>query len=127
MTSTRGERGSSTAELVVVLPVLVVLVAAVLQAVVYGLASRALSAAVADGGIRARDGIRGAALASSVCTELEALAGTFVANCRVNVAIAPNDIVTVAATAQVAEVLPGVRLEVASTSNGPASEFRWTG
>jgi Flp pilus assembly protein TadG len=127
MRRTADERGSSTAELVVVFPVLLLLVAAVLQAVVYGLASRALSAAVADAGARARDGVRGPSVAASVCAELETLAGAFVADCRVRVLVAADDVVTVAARARVADILPGLHLEVASTSGGPEGEFRWTG
>jgi|GEM_PF-1104457 len=120
--------GSATAEIVVLLPTVMLLVLAVLQFALVGLASHALTLAVADAGATAR--AAGGSLSSAgevVRHDLRALGGELVRQLNVSTAETADGTVTVSARGTVPALLPFLELPVAASSVGPLQEFRASG
>ncbi len=122
-----GDDGSATAELLLVLPAIMVTVAAALQLAFYGLAAHALALAVAEGGAAARAGTARPAALSLVREDVARLAGGILVNLDVKVGDAGSGSVTVSARASVVSLLPGFHISVASSSTGPSQVFRASG
>jgi expansin (peptidoglycan-binding protein) len=124
----RADSGSSSAELVLVIPAMFLVIALALQLVFWALASHASLAAAASGGDVARaSGSSAAAGIATASEELAALAGGLVLDPYVSAfaATGGNDIVTVGGG--VPSVFPGLRLRVGASVIGPQAEFRGSG
>jgi len=120
--------GSSTPEIVIVLPVLMLLVTFGLQFALWALASQATSDAVAQGAasLRAENGTATAAQAV-VRRELDSLASGLVLHPIVSVGSLPDGAAALSASGFVPSLIPGARLSVSATSAGPDQRFRATG
>lgn len=120
--------GSSTPEIVVILPVLMLLVTFGLQFALWALASQATSDAVVQGAaaLRAESGTATAARAV-VSRELDSLAFGLVLQPMVSVGSLPDGTASLSASGFVPSLIPGARLSVSATSAGPDQRFRATG
>ena len=122
------ECGSSTAEIVVILPVLMLLITVGLQFALWALASSAMSDSVAQGGAGLRaDG--GSATGARVIAlqELHTLASGLVERPVVSVGTLPDGIASLSASGSVPSLLPGEHLVVSAESTGPDQQFRASG
>jgi hypothetical protein len=118
-------RDAGTAELVVVLPALMILLALVLQFVFFVLASHTVEAAAATGGDVARAyGSTPAAGVAAADRELQAIGGRFVLSPKVNATELSGGEEVVTVEAGVISLLPGINLDVHASSIGPLSQFR---
>lgn len=109
-------------------PALLLTIVAALQVGLYGLSAHALQLAVSEGGARAR--ARPADTSGAVSTvrkDVSLLAGGMVRNVKVRVRGGQGDYVTVAASAYVVSLLPGLQLPIAAASTGPVQLFRASG
>ncbi len=124
----RSDGGSSTPEIVVILPVLMLLVAFGVQFALWALASQAVSDAAArgDAALRATDGAASTARAA-VQTELNSLASGLVLRPIVSVSVLPDGGASLSVSGFVPSLIPDVRLGVSATSAGPEQRFRATG
>lgn len=123
----RADQGSA-AELVLIVPAMFVVIAFVFQFMFWALASHAVLASASEGGDVARAlGSTPAAGVATARAEVKAIAAGLVVDPTVTAAEthAGNEVVTVQGA--VAEVFPGLRLKVASTSVGPLERFRGSG
>lgn len=124
----RQETGSSTAELVLVLPALMILVSLAMQLIFWALASHAVQASAATGGDVARmSGATPAQAVAAARAELESIAGGLVTSPAVSVSTLPGGQEVFSVSGTVPSLIPGVRLEVSATSIGPLGRFRGTG
>jgi hypothetical protein len=123
-----GDRGSSTPELVVILPVLVLLIGAGVQFALWSLASQALSGSVDQAGavLRARGGTSSEARAV-VLEELQVLAPDLVLHPTVSVLPLAGGVGSISASAELPSLIAGTHLGVSATSTGPYQRFRATG
>ena len=122
------EAGSSTAELVLVLPALMILISLAMQLVFWALASHAVQASAATGGDVARmSGATPAQAVAAARSELASIAGGLVTSpvLRVTSIAGGEEVFTVSGT--VPSLIPGVRLVVTATSVGPFDMFRGSG
>jgi hypothetical protein len=123
-----GEEGSSSAEIVLVLPVLMLLVAFAMQLALWALASHAVQASAATAGDVARGlGATPAEATAAARTELAAVAGGLVDSPDVQVTTAASGVSVVVVSGSVPSLVPGLHLEVSATSVGPLGEFRGSG
>lgn len=121
----RGDRGAGSAEIVIAVPLLMLLILLVIQfalwehaeAVAHATAEEALAAARVQGGTSATGQQRGAQVIGQI--------GTSVLNGpRVSVAVTPADVtVKVAGTAERVLPVPGLDFPVTATVTGPAERF----
>jgi Flp pilus assembly protein TadG len=127
-TGIAGDRGSSTPELVVILPVLLLLIGAGLQLALWSLASHALADSVDKAGavLRAGGGTSSEARAA-VREELRVLAPDLVLYPTVSVLPIAGGVGSISASAEVPSLLAGTHLGVSATSAGPYQRFRATG
>jgi Flp pilus assembly protein TadG len=126
--SPAAEEGSSTAELVLVLPVLMLLVAFAMQLALWALASHAVQASAATAGDVARGlGATPAEASAAARAELAAVAGGLVGAPEVQVTTAASGVSVVVVSGSVPSLIPGLHLEVSATSVGPLGEFRGSG
>jgi nitrogen fixation-related uncharacterized protein len=124
----QGDRGSSTPELVVILPVLLLLITVGLQFALWALASQALSDSVAQGGATLRaDGGTLTAARTAVAQELHILAGDLVLRSTVSVQTLPNSVASLSVSGTVPSLLPDMSLTVSAESTGPEQRFRASG
>jgi hypothetical protein len=122
------ECGSSTAEIVVILPVLMLLITVGLQFALWALASGALTDSVAQGGAALRaDGGTPTAARTAALQELQVLAGGLVVQPAVAVGTLPNSFASLSASGSVPSLLPGQHLIVSAESIGPDQQFRASG
>ncbi len=122
------ERGSSTAEIVVILPVLMLLITVGLQFALWALASSALTDSVAQGGAALRaDGGTPTAARTAALKELQVLVGGLVVQPEVAVGTLPNSFAALSASGSVPSLLPGEHLIVSAESIGPDQQFRASG
>jgi nitrogen fixation-related uncharacterized protein len=123
-----GDVGSSTPELVVILPVLLLLVTVGLQFALWALASHALSDSVAQGGaaLRAEDATSAAARTVTL-QQLQALASDLVLRPSVSTQTLPDGIASLSASGTVPSLLPDMSLTVSAESTGPEQRFRASG
>lgn len=120
--------GSVTAEIVVLLPAMMLLLVGVLQFALAGLASHALTLAVADAGATARSSGASLSSAPAVLRRLiGSLGGDLVSDLRIRVTETTGGTVTVAARGTVVSLLPGLHLPISARSVGPRQEFRASG
>lgn len=121
------ERGSSTPELVLVLPALMLAVTVAVQVVLWALAAHAVQASAATGGDVAR-GLGGtpAAATAAARAELASIAGGLVDSPAVAVQVLPGE-VSVVVRGTVPSIVPGLHLAVSATSVGPLERFRGSG
>lgn len=123
-----GDVGSAVAEIVIVLPTVLIGLGLFIQVAMWGLSAHALSAAVAEAGAAARAEYQGTAVATQVARQdLAALAGPLAAHPSVSVRLLPGNFVQVEAHASVPSIFPGLHPTVASTSTGPLQQFRADG
>ena len=123
-----GDRGSSTPELVIIVPVLLLLITVGLQFALWALASHALSDSVAQGGAALRaEGGTSTAARSVVLQELQALASGLVLRPTVSAQTLPDGVASLSATGTVPSLLPGEQLTVSADSTGPEQLFRASG
>jgi hypothetical protein len=126
--SLSSDGGSSSVELVFVVPVVMLLMMVGLQFALYGLAAHAVALAAAEGGASARATTGGAGPARAlVARELSAVAGNVVENPTVSISTGAGDQVSVSVSGAVPSILPGLHLSVNSVSDGPAQLFRGGG
>ncbi len=125
---TSSDRGSSTPEIVVILPVLMLLVTFGLQLALWALASHVIAdvAGQGDAALRAEDGTAAAAR-SVVERELELLASGLVIHPIVSVSSLSDGVSSLSVSGLVPSLIPGVRLSVSATSSGPEQQFRAAG
>lgn len=124
----RDERGSETAELVLVLPALMLAVALATQVVLWALAAHAVQAAAATAGDTARSlGGTPAAAVAAGRAELDQIAGGLVLSPAVAAAVTAGGDSVVVVSGAVPELFPGVHLHVSATSTGPLGQFRGSG
>ena len=124
----RGERGSSTPELVVILPVLMLLITLGLQFAMWALASHVLSDSVAQGGASLRaDGGTDSEARDVTLREIQALASGLVLTPTIVTQTSPDGIASLSATGSVPSLLPGEHLSVSAESTGPEQLFRASG
>ena len=123
-----GDRGSSTPELVVILPLLLLLITLSMQFALWALASHALSDSVARGGaaLRAHGGTSTAAR-TVVMRELQGLANGLVLRPTVSVQSLPDGVDSLSTSCALPSLLPGVRFTVSAQSVGPDQQFRASG
>ncbi|MGA2805941.1 MAG: TadE family protein [Acidimicrobiales bacterium] len=122
------ERGSSTAEIVVILPVLMLLITVGLQFALWALASSATSDSVAQGGAALRaDGGTATAARAVALQELQVLASGLVVQPAVSVGTLPDSFASLSASGSVPSLLPGEHLIVSAESIGPDQQFRASG
>jgi hypothetical protein len=122
------DRGAETAEIVVVLPVLMALLVLGLQLAMWGLASHALSLGVAEGGAAARAQLGSPPEATAlVKRDVGAIGGSLVGSLKVAIHGLPDDFVAVSATGAVPTIFPGLQFHVSALSTGPVQGFRATG
>lgn len=124
---TLDDEGSETAEIVLVMPVLMALLLLGLQLALWGLAAHAVSLGVAEGGAAARASSRPRDAPAVVVADVHAIAGSLVGSLTVGVRSAPDDFVTVSASGSVPTIFPGLHLHVSAVSTGPVQGFRATG
>ena len=119
-----GDGGSSTPELVVILPVLLLLITASLQLALWALASHALSDSVAEGGaaLRSEGGTSTAARASTL-QELQDIASGLVLSPAVSTQTPSDGVASLYASGTVPSLLPGMSLTVSAESTGPEQRF----
>jgi hypothetical protein len=124
----RPDGGSSAAELVLVLPALMLVVALVVQVILWGLASHAVQASAATAGDVARGvgGTPGAAVAAAR-SELASVAGGLVDSPDVVATSIAGGESVVVVSGTVPSLIPGVHLTVSATSIGPFDQFRGSG
>ena len=124
----RDDRGSSTAEIVVILPLLMLLLTVGLQFALWALASNALSDSVAQGGAALRaDGGNATAARTAVSQELQALGGGLVLRPAVSVQALPDSFASLSASGALPSLIPGEHLTVSAWSTGPEQLFRADG
>ncbi|MGO9333604.1 MAG: TadE/TadG family type IV pilus assembly protein [Acidimicrobiales bacterium] len=123
-----GDRGSSTPELVVILPLVLLLITLSMQCALWALASHALSDSVAEGGaaLRANGGTSTAAR-TAVIRELQTLANGLVLRPTVSVQSLPDGVDSLSASGVLPSLLPGVGFTVSAQSAGPDQQFRASG
>ena len=123
-----GEGGSSTPELVVILPVLMLLIAVGLQFALWGLASHVLSDSVAQGGASLRaDGGTNSEARVLTLQEIQALASSLVLEPTIITQTSSGGIASLSASGSVPSLLPGEHLRVTADSTGPEQLFRASG
>lgn len=122
------DTGAETAEIVLVLPVLMGLLLLGLQLALWGLAAHAVAFGVAEAGAaaRAQPGSPQNA-ASIVSNDVRATSGSLVGSLETGVQVLPDDFLAVSATGVVPTVFPGLHLRVSAVSTGPAQTFRASG
>jgi nitrogen fixation-related uncharacterized protein len=124
----RGERGSGTAEIVVVLPVLMLLITVGLQFALWALASGAASDSAAQGGAVLRaDGGTATAARTAVLAEFHMLASGLIVQPEVSVGALPDNFASLSVSGSVPSLLPGEHLIVSAASVGPDQQFRASG
>jgi hypothetical protein len=122
------ESGSSAAELVLILPALMLLVAMALQLAVWALAAHAVEAAAATAGDVARS--LGATPSEAVGAgqgELTSISAGLVEAPNVRASTIPGDVSVVVVSGVVPSLIPGLHLTVSATSVGYLGEFRGSG
>ena len=124
----RNDRGSSTAEVVVVLPVLMLVITVALQFALWALASSALSESAAQGGAALRS-YGGTAVAgrSAALLGLGVLANGLVVAPEVSVGAPGESFDSLSESGTVVPLLPGEHLTVSAQSTGPKQQFRASG
>lgn len=124
----RGEGGAAIAELLFVLPAVLVLFGLGVQLALWALAAHALDDAVAAGGAAWRDrGGTAAQATTAVESELAAIAGRLVLRPKVTLRDLGYGEATISASGAVPSVLPGFVVTVSATSTGPVAQFRASG
>jgi hypothetical protein len=124
----RDELGSHTAELVVVLPALFILVALFVQVGLWAIASQAVQAAASSGGSAARTLSGTPAAGISVGrAELSSIAGGLVLSPSVTAVTLPGNEEVVTVRAPVASLFPGLQLTASASSAGPLQRFWGSG
>lgn len=124
----RGDDGSATPELVIVLPAMMLLLALSIQLAMFGLAAQALDDAVSFGGAVLRSQSGGSAAArTAVLAELRTIASGVTSDTRVSILAGPSGNLELSASASVTPVFPGLNLVVRSMSSGPSQSFRASG
>ena len=119
-----GDDGSSTPELVVILPVLLLLITAGLQFALWALASHALSDSVAEGGAALRsEGGTSTAARTVTLQELQDIASGLVLGPAVSAQTPSDGIASLYASGTVPSLLPGMSLTVSAESTGPEQRF----
>jgi len=119
------DSGSAVAEIVIVLPTVILGLALFFQVAMWGLSDHALSAAVAEAGAAARAEYQGPSDATQVArSEISSLAAALVAHPVISVTLQPGGFVEVAAHASVPSIVPGLDPTVSATSIGPLQKFR---
>ena len=113
------------AEIVIVLPTVLLGLALFFQVAMWGLSDHALSAAVAEAGAAARAEYQGPSDAAQVArSEISSLAGQLAMHPVISVSLQPGGFVKVEAQASVPSIFPGLRPTVSATSTGPLQQFR---
>jgi Flp pilus assembly protein TadG len=124
----RDDRGSSTVEIVVILPLLMLLLTVGLQFALWALASNALSDSVGQGGAALRaDGGNATAARTTVSQELQALASGLVLRPTVSVQALPDSFASLSVSGALPSLIPGEHLTVSASSTGPEQQFRADG
>lgn len=123
-----GERGSSPVEEVLVLPALMLMLVAVFQIALYGLALHAGQFAVDEGGAVVRSS-GGSTLAArrTVRSDLARLGGGLVTDPRITVATRASGYVEVSLSGRAPALFPGVHLTINVVNDGPPQVFRASG
>jgi hypothetical protein len=122
------DRGSSPAELVLVVPALMILIALAMQVVFWALASHAVQASAATGGDVARmSGATEAQALAAARTELSSIAGGLVLSPTVSATTIAGGDEVFSVSGSVPTLIPGVHLRVTATSIGPLELFRGSG
>jgi hypothetical protein len=124
----RGDHGSTTPELVVILPLVMLLVTLGLQFGLWALASHALSDSVTQGGAALRaDGGTSTLAQTVVQSELRELANGLVLRPVVSIQPLSGASASLFASGTVPSLIPGLHLTVSADSAGPDQQFRASG
>ncbi len=119
-----GDRGSSTPELVVILPVLLLLIAVGLQFALWALASHALSDSVAEGGAALRsEGGTSTAARTVTLQDLRDIASGLVLRPAVSAQAHADGVASLYASGTVPSLVPDMSLTVSAESTGPEQRF----
>lgn len=122
------DAGSSSAELVLVIPALMLVIALVMQLILWALAAHAVQASAATAGDVARGlGGTSAGAVAAARAELASVAGGLVDSPQVVASAASGGVSVVVVSGTVPSLIPGVHLLVSATSVGPFAQFRGSG
>lgn len=125
----RRDDGSSVAEMTIVLPALMLVVALVVQLALWAFAAHAVQASAASGGDAGRSlGGTPAQAVAAARAELATVAGGLVTSPSVTVTPpSRNGFETLVVSGVVPSLFPGLHLHVSAASVGPVGEFRGSG
>jgi hypothetical protein len=120
----RTERGSTSVEAVLIVPVLMVVLVMIVQCVLWIEAEESVELAAA-GGVRAA-GAYGAHPGDGVVRAEEVLhgRGSGVEHLRVTSRLLPGGVIELVVTGSAIAIVPGMHLPVSSTAAGPPQTFR---
>jgi hypothetical protein len=123
----RGDHGSGSVELVIILPLAMILLVLAVQAALWVHADQVVQLSAAQGEQVAQSfgGSLAAGRARALTTAT--VAGSDVSRVSVSVALLPADIARVSVSGDAESILPGLRFPVSAVQSGPVQEFRTSG
>lgn len=118
------DRGSSTIEAVLVVPVLMLILLVLVQFALWAHAAQVAQLAASEGDQAARSFGGGAAIGESRANSILRGAGSDLSTSNATVAVMPGDLARITVTGMAISILPGMSLPVGSVQVGPIQEFR---
>ncbi len=116
------ESGSSSLEVVAVLPLLMLLLMILVQMALWAHAAQVVHLAAAQGTRAA--GSQGVSVGTRAARSVLEGAGSDVSSGRVSMDIEGDDLVVTLVQGQAVSIVPGLRLDVSSRQVGPVQEYR---
>jgi len=121
------DRGSTTVEAVLVIPVLMLLLLVAVQLALWSHASQVVHTAASEGDASARSYGGGSQLGEARAHQVLGASQSTVIGPAVQVTVLPGDEVKVTVTAKAVSILPGIQFPVSATQAGTIQEFRGNG